>query len=128
MISIISGIFLSNHVGRSSPRTASLLRPPLFNFSETYKDGRVLVFEVGMSKRELHNVVFSDSRIKIDPSCWGDYRAGGAKFYSRGQIANALRDNSVICVDYAEEGFLTIKTVGETVTEIQSYYIRTELL
>jgi len=40
-------------IGRRSPAVASWFSPPLFNFSQTYTDGRVLEFGARMSKGEV---------------------------------------------------------------------------
>ena len=41
---------LTAYIGRSDPALASLFRPLFFNFSNTYKTGRVLEFHIGMSR------------------------------------------------------------------------------
>lgn len=128
LIYIFIGIVSAKHVGRSSPRIASLLKPPLFNFDATYRNGQVLVFRVGMSKREMQELIDRERRLEVDPSCWNEPLASGASSYTRGEIAEAIERNSVSCIRYKGEGLLIIKTTGDAISEIQSSYIRNELI
>jgi hypothetical protein len=45
------------YIGRHNPETASYFSPPLLNFSHTYRDGRVLEFQVGMRKEDLFSTL-----------------------------------------------------------------------
>jgi hypothetical protein len=125
---VFVSLVLAHQVGRTSPRLTSLLKPPLFNFNGTYKNGQVLDFGISMSKRDAYEVLVSGNKSKIDSSCWGDFRAGNAGLYYQDQIAKAVMSNSTTCIRYKKGELLVIKTVGDRVTEIQSSYIRTELI
>ncbi len=68
---IVSISPLRESVGRRFPRVAAIFSPPWFNFGATYRSGRVLDFQIGMSRHD-HARVLSDryaSRAVLQGGC-----------------------------------------------------------
>src|SRR5437764_11506030 len=78
-------MWLAPLIGRTRPDIAGLLRPPLFDFGQTYPSGSAAGFTVGMSK-PVAGTTARRLKFAIEPSCWGDFRAGGESLYSDSQI------------------------------------------
>jgi hypothetical protein len=78
-------------IGRSDPRRAANYRPLLFNFSANYTDGSALGIAVGTSKGEAISIA-ERGGFAVEPTGWGDSRAGGADLYERSKlVATMLR-------------------------------------
>jgi hypothetical protein len=113
-------------IGRSDPKRAAHYRLPWFNFSETYVDGAVLGVTLGSTKIEA---IQSAARagLTVEPSGWGDSRAGGASLYDEATLLAAmLRQPHLNYHDDADHRRgMTIHFHGGRVASIDVHYINT---
>ncbi|MED5546027.1 MAG: hypothetical protein VYD90_12315 [Pseudomonadota bacterium] len=116
-------------IGRSNPKQASSFRLPWFNFAETYVDGEVLGVAVGSTKAEAIRAAKRAS-LTVEPSGWGDNRAGGASLYDKPSLlATMLRQHHLNFHDEADlRRGMTIYFRGERVERIDVHYIYTEAI
>lgn len=78
----------ARELGRNDPKAAAN-RLPWFNFSETYTDGAALGVLVGSTKVQAIEAAERAGLI-VQPSGWGDDRAGGADLYQRPALVDAM--------------------------------------
>ena len=76
-------------IGRTDPKRAAHYRPILFNFSETYTDGSALGVAVGSTKQQAIEAA-EGAGFVVEPSGWGDNRAGGTELYSRATLLRTM--------------------------------------
>ena len=81
-----------------------------------------------MTRRDIVDVIEGNGEVIVDPSCWNNDTADNVHMYSQEEITKAIIENSTTCIKHEGEGLLIIKAPQDLVTEIQSYYIRTELI
>jgi hypothetical protein len=119
----------AREIGRSDPRKAARFRPPLFNFSETYTDGSVLGVAVGSTRAEAIGAA-ERVGLTVQPSGWGDNRAGGATLYERSELlATMLRQPHLDFFDpKGPKGGMTMWFRGGRVVAIGIYYVNFEAI
>jgi hypothetical protein len=69
-------------IGRTDLRRAASFR---FNFVETYSTGSVLGVKIGQTKLAAIQSA-EQAGFQLQPSAWGDNRAGGANLYERSEL------------------------------------------
>lgn len=79
----------ARELGRTDPKKAANYRLPWFNLSETYTDGSALGVAVGSTKVEAFEAA-ERAGLTVEPSGWGDDRAGGADLYKRPELVSAM--------------------------------------
>ena len=77
-------------IGRTDPKRAAHYRLPWFNFSETYTDGQVFGVSIGSTKEEAIEAATRAGFI-VEPSGWGENRAGGAALYEEAELLATMR-------------------------------------
>ena len=75
----------AREIGRTNPKRAANYRLPWFNFSETYVDGAALGIAIGSTKGEAIQAA-ERAGLVVQPSGWGDDRAGGADLYDKSEL------------------------------------------
>ena len=116
-------------IGRSDPKRAANYRLPLFNFSETYTDGVALDVAIGSTKAEAIRAA-ERTGLTVQPSGWGDSRAGGADLYERSElVATMLRQPYLAFYDAADlKRGMIVDFRGDRVAAIRVYYINFEAI
>lgn len=116
-------------IGRSNPKEAANYRPPWLNFAETYVDGEVLGVAVGSTRAEAIHAA-KRANLTVEPSGWGDNRAGGASLYDEPRLlATMLRPQHLNFHDEADlRRGMTIHFRGDRVERIDVHYINTEAI
>ncbi len=102
---------------------------PWLNFNESYVDGDVLGVMVGSTK--THAIQAAErARLTVDPSGWGDDRAGGSSLYSRRELlATMLRQPYLNFYDEVDtRRGMIIRFKGDKVARIDVYYIHNEVI
>ncbi|TXC68303.1 hypothetical protein FSZ31_11535 [Sphingorhabdus soli] len=128
-VSLVLALIDVPKIGRSDPKQAAKYRPPLFNFFETYVSGSVLGVAVGSTKADAIQAA-ELAGLTVEPSGWGDNRAGGASLYERPNLlATMLRQTHLNFHDEADLlGGMTIHFSDGRVERIEVHYINTELI
>jgi hypothetical protein len=116
-------------IGRTDPKRASHYRLPWFNFAETYTDGQALGITTGSTKAEAIDAAMRAGLI-VEPSGWGDNRAGGADLYERSELlATMLRQRHLNFYDPEDtKRGVTINFRGGRVASIHVFYINFEAI
>jgi hypothetical protein len=119
----------AREIGRSNPRRAANYRLPWFNFSETYVDGAVLGVVVGSTKAKAIQAA-EQAGLSVDPSGWGDDRAGGASLYDRPTLlATMLKQPYLNFYDANDlRRGMTVRFRDGRVARIDVHYINTEAI
>ncbi len=89
LVAVVIGSVDVRQLGRTNPKRAANFRLPWFNFSETYTDGKILGVSIGATRAEAIHAA-EDAGFEVEPSGWGDARAGGASLYSRSALLAAI--------------------------------------
>lgn len=113
-------------IGRSNPSLASLFRPIWFNFNETYVDGQAMGFAIGTGKDEVIAAVFENG-YEVQPSCWGDNRAGGESLYTRNELIDAMQSRDAICIG-ADRTSIILRFSEATLRSVEVTFVRNELI
>jgi len=116
-------------IGRTDPKRAATHKLPWGNFSETYSDGSAVGLMVGSSKREAIGAADAGGFI-VQPSCWGDSRAGGASLYETSELRKMMLRQPVLCFEEAHDlrKGLIVRFHRDRVASIEVYYINSESL
>lgn len=119
----------AREIGRRSPKQAANYRLPWFNFSETYNDGAVLGVVVGSTRTEAIQAA-EQAGLTVEPSGWGDNRAGGARLYDRPTLlATMLRQQHLNFHDAADlRRGMTIYFRADRVERMDVHYINNEAI
>lgn len=118
----------ARELGRSDPKTAANYRLPWFNFSETYTDGVALGVSVGSTNVEAIAAAERAGLI-VEPSGWGDNRAGGADLYQRPALVDAMvRQPYLNFSDPKGKRGMTIDFRDDRVVAIRVHYINSEAI
>lgn len=119
----------AREIGRNDPKRAAHYRPPLFNFSETYRDGVVLGVAVGSTKAEAIEAA-ERAGFTVSPSGWGDDRAGGASLYERSELVATMLRQPYLDFNDAHDlkGGMIVDFRGDRVAAIRVYYINFEAI
>jgi hypothetical protein len=116
-------------LGRSNPKQAANYRLPWRNFSATYVDGAALGVVVGSTKIEAIQAA-ERAGLTVEPSGWGDNRAGGASLYDpQTLLASMLRQPYL---NFHDKGGgrrgLIVHFRGGRVARIDVHHINTEAI
>jgi len=114
-------------MGRIDPQRAASFQPLLFNFSESYSDGRVMGIGIGASKVEAIEAAEKAGYV-LNPSSWGDNRAGGSDLYQRSELQRLALRQPVLSFTKAPRGGMIISFRGESVEKIQLFHINNEII
>jgi hypothetical protein len=116
-------------IGRTDPKRAANYRLPWFNFSETYTDDEVLGVVIGSTRDEAIQAA-EQAGLTVQPSGWGDNRAGGADMYRRSALLEAMsRQPHLEYFDRADtKRGMTIRFRGDRVVSVSVYYINSEAI
>jgi hypothetical protein len=116
-------------IGRTDPKRAAHYRLPWFNFSETYTDGQALGITIGSTKPEAVRAATRAGFI-VDPSSWGDDRAGGADLYEKSELlATMLRQSHLNFHDpHDTKRGMTISFRADRVALVDVFYINFEAI
>jgi hypothetical protein len=118
---------IRNAVGRRNPSMASWLSPPLFNFDHTYRDGQVLGISIGMTRREVTEVLVTRyvGRGIVFPDCDTGLIANAITLVA-GIDAASVRTGEHLCaqLDSAQAIF---EFPGGVLVSVRVAYVRTEL-
>jgi hypothetical protein len=118
----------ARELGRSDPKTAANYRLPWFNFSETYTDGVALGVSVGSTNVEAVKAAERAGLI-VQPSGWGDNRAGGADLYQRPALVDAMvRQPYLNFSDPMGKRGMTVDFRDGRVVAIRVHYINFEAI
>jgi hypothetical protein len=118
----------ARELGRSDPKRAAKYRFPWFNFSETYTDGAALGVLIGSTKREAIEAAERAGLI-VEPSGWGDNRAGGADLYQRPELVDAmLRQPYLNFGDPKGKRGMTVDFGNNRVVAVRVHYINSEAI
>ena len=79
-------------MGRTDPQRAASFR---LNFVETYLTGSVLGLQIGQSKLAAIKSA-EQAGFELQPTSWGDNRAGGADLYGRSELIEKAMGQNVI--------------------------------
>lgn len=116
-------------IGRTDPKRAASYRLPWFNFSETYTDGAALGVTIGSSRGDAIRAA-DRAGFTVDPSGWGDNRAGGASLYSASALAAAM-DHRPYLVFYDGSDLkrgMIVQFDGDRVAAVSVHYINSEAI
>lgn len=114
-------------IGRSDPKRAAHYRLPWFNFSETYIDGTVLGVAVNSTKLDAIHAA-EKAGFTVEPSGWGDNRAGGASLYDRSNLFAIMLRQPYLCFFKSSdlrEG-MVVDFRSDHVTSVKVHYINSE--
>ena len=119
----------ARELGRSDPKQAANYRLPWFNFSETYTDGVALGIVLGSTKAEAIEAAERDG-FTVEPSGWGDNRAGGADLYDRSTLhATMLRQPSLSFYDATDlSRVMIVRFREDRVASVDVHYINNEVI
>jgi hypothetical protein len=119
----------AREIGRSNPEKAAYYRPPLFNFSETYKDGVVLGVAVGSARADAIRAA-ERGGYTVSPSGWGDNKAGGADLYERSELVAAMLRRPTLHFEAADDGKsgMTLDFSEDRVVAVHVHYINFEAI
>jgi len=116
----------SGEIGRTNPKRAAYFSPWL-NFSKIYTYGSVLGVDVGSTKSMAIQTI-QRSGFVVEPSSWGDDRAGGADLYEPSELlATMLRQKHLSFYDPEDlKSGIILNFQGDRVASIEAYYINLE--
>lgn len=118
-------------LGRRHPELASAFFPPWFNFEGVYTRGDVLQFRVGMSRREVVDVLRQQyiSRGLLRGACGKEQPYGEKDIYLGSEDAPAVLRRDVICLWVKDKRLSVNLYLNHDVLErVEVGVIRTELL
>ena len=116
----------AREIGRTDPKRAALYRPPWFNFFETYRDGQALGVAVGSTKAQAIKAAES-AGLMVEPSGWGDDRAGGADLYGRPELIATMLCQPYLNYHGSRSNFgATVEFQGDRVAAMRVNYINFE--
>ena len=115
-------------IGRTDPKRAANYRLPLFNFTQTYTDGSALGVAIGSTKVEAIKAA-ERAGLTVQPSGWGDNRAGGADLYERSDlVATMLRQPYLAFFDADDlKGGMIVEFRGGRVAAIRVHYTNNQV-
>jgi hypothetical protein len=116
-------------IGRTDPKRAANHRIPWHNFSETYTDGEALGVAIGSTRADAIRAA-NRAGLTVDPSSWGDSRAGGAGLYSRSALLQKMsRQPYLNYYDRTDtKRGMTVQFDGNRVRSVSVHYINSEAL
>lgn len=118
----------ARELGRNDSKAAANYRLPWFNFSQTYTDGAALGVLVGSTKVQAIEAAERAGLI-VQPSGWGDDRAGGADLYQRRALVHAMprQPNLNFSNPIGKRG-MTVDFCDGRVAAIRVHYINSEAI
>lgn len=125
---VIACLSIAVSVGRHSPRLASLLSPPFFNFDHTYNTGIVFGFQIGSSKEQIGKSIAGDKAVAVDPSCWSDHRAGGSSLYSREKLQAHIMREATTCIAFPSGENVYLRFDDGTLVSVTVRFLRNEVI
>jgi hypothetical protein len=120
---------LKTMIGRKHPAFASMLSPPLFNFSSSYESGSVLDFAVGMNKKMVFGKLKDNyvGRSSLLANCTGTRANSLIPITESLDISSAFGGGNRLCI-FIKSGrlFLEFFFQDDAVSKINVSYVRTE--